>query len=300
MTGWEAPPPGELTFAGPVCALGESPVWDARLERLWWVDINGRVVWSVDPDGGDARGLGLAGRPGCLALTPDPEALIVAVEQEVIRLWWRSGHQEIIARLPGAAPTVRLNDGRVDAWGRLWTGTMHVPSSARLARGCLYRIDPDGSVQVIEEEVGVVNGLAFSPDGGTLYFADTHRSLVWRYPLNGGKDDPGPREVFLDWQAAGLPGRPDGACVDANGDYWCAGVYGKAVVRVHPDGTVAAVTEVPLQRPTCPAFGGADLTTMWVTSIGSAAPGDGDGPEEGRLIRWEGAGRGLPERHCRL
>lgn len=289
-----------VTQHGPACTLGESPVWDARIGRLWWVDINGWTVWSVDAAGDNAMGLSLSGRPGCIALTDDPEVLIVTIEQSVNRLRWRTGGIAELARLSGAAPTVRFNDGRVDAWGRLWTGTMHVPSAARLALGCLYRIDPDRRIHLIEEGVGVANGIAFSPDGTVMYFADTHLRMVWRYPLTGSAADPGPREVFLDCAAAGLPGLPDGACTDAHGHYWLACVYGGAVAQVDPTGRTVAVHEVPVRRPTCPAFGGPELTSLWVTAIGAAAAAEGDGPQEGRLIRWPGAGRGRPEHRCAI
>ena len=122
----------------------------------------------------------------------------------------------------------------------------------------------DGTVVDIRSGIGISNGLAFSPDGRTMYFADTSRRTVWAYDFDPDDGRPSNERVFVDFST--LPGRPDGACVDADGGYWIACVYGWAVARVTPDGRVDRLIEVPVEKPSMPAFGGRDMTTVFVTS----------------------------------
>jgi sugar lactone lactonase YvrE len=113
---------------------------------------------------------------------------------------------------------------------------MFDPAADNQATGSLYRVQPDGTTSVMRTGIGVPNGLAFSPDGRTMYWADTHRDTVWAYDYDAATGEATNERVFLDF--ATLPGRPDGACVDAEGGYWIACVYGSAVLRVTPDGVV--------------------------------------------------------------
>jgi L-arabinonolactonase len=275
--------------------LGECPVWDERLGRLYWVDIDGRRVHRFDPATGDDEERSLPGRPGSIAMTADSDRLLVAMEHLLVWLEWESGEVTPWFELEEERPGVRLNDGRCDPAGRFWVGSMHVPSSAHRFAGMLHRIEPDGVVATTRREVGVANGLAFSPDGRTMYFADTLRDTVWSYRYDADSGTTSNEQVFIDF--TGLPGRPDGGCVDEAGCYWIACVYGWAVARVTPDGTVDRVIEVPVEKPTMPAFGGPGLETLFVTSIGVR---DGDAPtpgqhEPGGLFAVTPGVRGIPE-----
>ena len=161
--------------------------------------------------------------------------------------------------------------------GRFWVGGMFVPTSAGRFDAFLHRVEPDGSFVTVRSEVGCANGLAFSPDGSVMYWADTLHETVWAYQYDMATGEPSQERVFLDF--APLPGRPDGACVDETGCYWIACVGGSAILRVTPAGEVDRTIELPVKRPTMPAFGGSDLRTMFVTSIGEREPGqDGPGP----------------------
>jgi sugar lactone lactonase YvrE len=188
-----------------------------------------------------------------------------------------------------------MNDGRCDPVGRFWVGSMFDPSSANKSTGSLYRIEPDGRSTVVRTEIGVPNGSAFSPDGRTMYFADTHRDVVWAYDYDVDSGEATNERVFLDF--SGLPGRPDGACVDADGCYWIACVRGSAVLRVTPAGVVDRRVDLSASKPTMPAFGGPDLSTLFITSIGGGGSHGRDPaePEAGDLFVLETQYQGLPE-----
>lgn len=189
----------------------------------------------------------------------------------------------------------RLNDGRCDPAGRFWVGSMYERASERRFTGMLHRIEPSGEFSVVRSEIGVSNGLAFSPSGETMYFADTLQETVWRYHYDPSTGECSNERVLTDFSA--LPGRPDGACVDADGCYWVACVYGWAVARLTPKGAVDRIVELPVEAPTMPAFGGSSLETLFVTSIGEAGsnPSAPDQDEAGHLLALDIGATGLPE-----
>jgi sugar lactone lactonase YvrE len=160
----------------------------------------------------------------------------------------------------------RLNDGRCDPAGRFWVGSMFDPAAANRVTGLLHRVEPDGTAVTVRSAIGVSNGLAFAPDGRTMYFADTSRDVVWAYDYDVDTGEASNERVFLDFGP--LPGRPDGACVDADGCYWIACVFGWAVLRVTPAGTIDRRIRIPVEKPTMPAFGGPGLSTLFITTIG--------------------------------
>lgn len=275
--------------------LGECPLWDAAEGRLYWEDIDGRAVHRFDPSTGVDELRDIPGRPGSMALTSTRGRLLVAMEGRLGFLHWESGTWTDWVQIEPEGQGNRLNDGRTDPAGRFWVGTMFDPAADDQALGSLYRVEPDGTVTVKRTDIGVPNGLAFSPDGRTMYWADTHRDTVWAYDYEVETGEATNERVFLDF--ATLPGRPDGACVDAEGGYWIACVYGSAVLRVTPDGAVDRHIAVPTLKPTMPAFGGPDLSTLFVTSIGGGGSHeeDPDDPQAGGLFAIELDVRGLPD-----
>jgi len=273
--------------------LGESPVWSADEGLLYWVDIGGQAVHAFDPDSGHDRSWPITGRPSALARTADPQRLLVAVENELVWLDLESGDSTPWVMLEPPRPGVRLNDGRCDPAGRFWIGGMYDPTSANRFDAHLHRVEPDGSFTTVRDQVGCANGLAFSPDGTVMYWADTLHSLVWAYDYDVDTGEQRNERVFLDFGP--LPGKPDGACIDEAGCYWIACVGGSAVIRATPGGEVDRIVEVPVLRPTMPAFGGADLATLFITSIAARDPeADGPGPH-GAILAFAPGVRGLPE-----
>lgn len=273
--------------------LGECPVWSSDQGLLYWVDIDGCAVHAFDPSHDVDAIWELPARPGAIALTADPARLLVAMENEVGWLSLVSGEYTSWVTLEAEQPGVRLNDGRCDPAGRFWVGGMFDPTSAGRFDAMLHRIEPTGAFETVRHEVGCANGLAFSPGGGVMYWADTLHETVWAYDYDLATGQPRNERVFLDFRP--LPGRPDGACVDETGCYWIACVGGSAVARITPHGDVDRIVDIPVLRPTMPAFGGADLDMMFITTIGPRDP-ESDGPgNHGAVFAFEPGVRGLPE-----
>lgn len=270
--------------------LGECPVWDGRTASLWWVDIEGKRIHRWTPNTDTHQWQSVPSRPGSVALTGDDDLLLVASEGDLAWYRWSSGAFEHWFELEPDPGKNRLNDGRCDPAGRLWVGSMWDPTSDRMFTGFLHRVEPDGSFSTERDLVGVANGLAFSPDGSTMYFADTPHFTVWAYDYDvatGGRSNERP---FIDY--TDVAGKPDGACVDEEGCYWSAAVRGGALHRFTPDGRLDRTVDLPVSRPTMPAFGGDALDTLFVTSIGG---GDPDEPLAGTILALDVGVRGLPE-----
>jgi sugar lactone lactonase YvrE len=273
--------------------LGECPVWSPEEGLLYWVDIDGRAVHAFDPAQGTDRKWQLEVRPATVARTSEPTRLLVAAENEIGWLNLDTGALTPWVKLEESQEGVRLNDGRCDPAGRLWVGGMFVPTSAMRFEAYLHRVEPDGSFSTVRDKVGCANGSAFSHDGSVMYWADTLHSLVWAYDYDVDTGEQHNERVFLDFDP--LPGKPDGACVDADGCYWIACVGGGAVARITPRGDVDRIVAVPVIRPTMPAFGGPNLDTLYVTSIGVRDP-DQDGPgDHGGIFAFQPGVQGLPE-----
>ncbi|MEM8708648.1 MAG: SMP-30/gluconolactonase/LRE family protein [Actinomycetota bacterium] len=272
--------------------LGECPLWDPLDEVLYWIDIEGRVLHRHDPATGRDATRGMPGRPGALARGSRPGELFIAMEHEIVRFDWdEPGRFDRVHELEPPGTGNRLNDGRTDPAGRFVVGSMWAEPAAGAVTGSLYRVGGDG-VATLRTDIGCPNGLAFDTANGRVYWADTptEQVVVADYdPATGAWENERP---FLDYTE--LPGKPDGACVDAEGGYWSASVYGWAVIRVAPEGVVDHRIELPVEKPSMPAFGGRDLTTLYVTTIGAggsvpSAPGR-DGFVPGSLLAIDGIG----------
>lgn len=273
--------------------LGECPVWDQRMDVLYTVDIDGRCVNRLDPSTGERHSRPVSGRPGSLALTPDTDRLLVAVEGFLVFLDWPTGRTEDWLHLETGGPSNRLNDGRCDRQGRFWVGSMHEDASE--STGVLHCVDPGGTNGVFRGNIGVSNGLAFSPDGRTMYFADTIAETIWTYEYDPEAGQPRNRQVFTDF--SDLPGQPDGGCVDAEGCYWTACVFGSAIARLTPAGIVDRIIDLPVGKPTMAAFGGSGLDTLFVTSIGGGGSHARPDPQgaNGRLLAIDVGVGGIAE-----
>lgn len=272
--------------------LGETPLWCERTQRMWWIDIEQPKLQSFDPSTGAHDAMPLPGTfAGTQALTGQGDRLL-AEDLALYRLDIGSGARKDVVSVEQGLDN-RLNDGRVDARGRFWVGTMD--NQLHRPNGSLYRIDPDGTVLKIDDDVIVANGIAFSPDGRTLYFTDTRRHTCYAYDLDLHDGVVTNRRVFADHTSSG--DRPDGSCVDVDGCIWMAFFAGGRLVRHRPDGTVDRVVPLPVTNPTSLCFGGADLRTLYVTSATkflSPAQRAAE-PLAGSLLAIEGLGQGLPE-----
>lgn len=273
--------------------LGESPVWCVRDQVLWWVDIKGRAVHRYDPSSGKDQQWPVPGEPGCLALRASG-GLVLAMGQGFVAFDPVTGVTTSLAQLPDEPEGNRLNDGRSDRAGRFWAGSMRDPPAPPAKPGRLFRLGADHRVVSTVDQLIVSNGLAFSPDDRTAYLSDSHVSVrtIWAYDFDLADGHLSNRRVFIDTN--GMPGRPDGGAVDADGCYWSAATDGWELVRYTPAGTVDRRISLPIQKPTMPAFGGADLRTIFVTSIGIGMD-RAQQPLAGGLFAVDAGVQGLPE-----
>ena len=199
--------------------------------------------------------------PGSIALRR-AGGLLVAMQSGVFVLGPRQ--PQPFVRPAEHEAGLRFNDGRCDRAGRFWVGTLAEPDFP--PRGVLYRIEADGRATAMRSALHVPNSLAWSPDGRTMYFADTPRHKIWAYDYDAAAGTFSQERLF----AAPHPGLPDGSCVDADGCLWNAEWGGSRVVRYTPEGKIDRVLAVPAKNPTCCAFGGTRLDTLYITSAHGA------------------------------
>jgi sugar lactone lactonase YvrE len=266
----------------PPCGLGESPFWHPEQGALYWVDIPGRALLRYVPaaggHAGEHRHWDLPSEPGCIAPLAGG-ALLIAMRDGLFRFDPASGAREALARPPYNPAQERFNDGRADPQGRLWVGTIYEPRQP--PRAALYRW-ADDRLERVAGDVTVSNGLAFSPDGRTMYWADTGAHRVDALDFDGADGSLSRRRPFAlfatrdEAAAAGQSygGRPDGAAVDAEGAYWVAMYEGGRLLRFAPDGALLQEVPLPARCPTMPCFGGADLRTLYVTTARANRPVD--------------------------
>ena len=287
----------EIRCALPARALlGEGPLWDPEDRLLYWVDIKGRAVHRFDP------------ATGCDTQWPTPEpvgslarrttgGLVVALRSGFHFLDLDSGAVTPVAEPERDRPENRFNDGKPDRRGRFWAGSMHDPET--LPTGALYRLDPDGACHRMVEGLICSNALCWSPDGRIMYHADTLRRVVWAWDSDPGRGEIANRRVFV--ELSGGEGAPDGATVDAEGFVWLAHWDGWQVTRHDPTGRTERVVRLPVQRPTCPAFGGPALDVLYVTSasIGLSAEALAAQPWAGGILALDPGVRGVPEARFR-
>jgi sugar lactone lactonase YvrE len=290
-----ASPEAELLF-DVRCAVGESPLWDVRRGRLWWVDADKGALWWADLDGSPPEHVSLDPAPSFLALTASGTLCVAAG-----RGWHCYDHDKralVELARPASAPSAdwRLNDGVVDAGGRIWTGSIGLPRSDK-PNGALFRFADDG-VHVLADDLLTQNGLAISPGGTTLYLADSHpsRAIIWAHDLDPDTGQIASRRVFH----ACKGGRPDGAAMDVEGGYWFALIDGGQILRLDADGSVTHRVNVPVSRPTNLCFGGPDMRRCFITSM-RAGLGDADlarQPLAGGIFSIEAPIAGVPVPHA--
>ena len=283
----------------PTDAVGESPVWRADEEALYWVDIPARRVNRLHPASGKRDSWVAPEMVACIAFDRAGD-LVAGLQTGIFGLRLEeSGHITTTALAQPTLPAkaMRFNDGRCDRQGRFWAGTMHTDMPAGHAMGALYRYDPAcGLAGPMESGLKVQNGLAWSPDGRRMYLSDSHPGVrcIWMYDFDADDGVPRNRRVFVDMTHHA--GRPDGAAVDADGCYWiCANDAGE-VVRYTPEGRLDRSLRVPVRKPTMCAFGGDGYETLFVTSIRPQRPEDLAGqPYAGSVFALRPGVRGLPE-----
>jgi L-arabinonolactonase len=282
--------------------IGECPLWNVAEQALYWLDTRTPLVRCYRP--GDGRleefcvpaPLDRGDQIVSFGFRRDG-GMIAAFRRGFYRLDIRSAtaHKIVDAeRVPEVPEANRLNDGKCDARGRYWCGSMDTNYTA--PSGSLYRLGADHVCTRVDGGIICANGIAFSPDQRTLYLADTRGFTIWAWDFDLDDGVASNRRVFV--STRDFPGRPDGATVDTDGNYWIALVAQGAVACFSPAGRLLRMIELPVQYPTMCSFGGADLDLLFVTS--AAAPLTAEQqqaqPLAGALFAITGTGaQGLPE-----
>ncbi|WP_371549572.1 SMP-30/gluconolactonase/LRE family protein [Streptomyces sp. NBC_00554] len=261
--------------------LGEGPTWDTAAQRLIWVDILGSRIHTYDPVTGRRTVMVTEQHVG--AAKPRTDGGLVVNLRDGVGIYDFTGfrwlHRDVV-------PGRRGNDAAVAPDGSLWTGTMRYDEAP--GGGTLSRIAPDGTAATVLDDVAVSNGTGWSPDGRLMYYIDSPTRSIDVFDVGADQLPINRRKL-----ASVDEGFPDGLTVDADGCVWVALWDGGAVRRYTPDGELDRVIELPVLRPTACAFGGADLTDLYITTArtGLEAPH----PMSGSVLVVPGAGKGLAQ-----
>lgn len=250
---------------GDIC--GECPVWDAGSNSLFWTDIDGLKFYRYD-SANDRHlllheGLEIAGY--CL----NQQGGFVTVNSRGIWLWDGSeGLQLIVSHVEGTK--CQMNDAIADPEGRVFAGSNFYDPDQKYELGKLIRVECDGTAHVADEGFQLPNGLAFSPDARKMYFTDSAARRIYEYDYDRRTGDLRSRKILV--QVSDEDGLPDGLTVDAEGFLWSAQWYGGCIVRYDPDGKVERRISIPAKQVSSLAFGGKDLTDIFITSAGRSWP----------------------------
>ena len=274
--------------------LGEGVLWDARLNSAVWTDIQSSRFWQWQADG-ELASFALPQRLGSIALTETPGTYLGGFESGFARFTPATGAFDMLAPVTADHAHLRLNDGRVDRSGTFWAGSMAEAKGSPL--GNLWRYDGGGQATPFLGDIKIPNSLCWSGDGTQMYFADSPRQTIWRYAFDSNDGPVGDPEVFATTTGNRYP---DGSCIDAEDHLWNAQWGSGEVVRYRPDGSIERRIALPVSQPSCPAFGGADLNLLMVTTArdGLTADALAAQPLAGALFIYETDVSGLPETIC--
>jgi sugar lactone lactonase YvrE len=279
--------------------LGESPVWSVDDQTLLWVDVHGKTINRFDPATAQNTAWNMSVAPGAIALR-EGKGVVIAAGDGVYDLDLASGAIEKLADAPFNPIGFRFNDGKPDRQGRFWCGSFpHAYHKGGRIRnqGVMYKIQGP-SIEAGFAPITIANGMAFSPDGKIMYRAESLDRIIYAFDYNCGTGEVSAQRVF-----ARVPdefGYPDGATIDSEGGYWTAlpqGPKGGGVIRFSPDGKVDMHFDMPVLAPTMPAFGGADMSTLYITSAGYdfETRGVTKGEMSGDVFAVKTQFRGIPE-----
>ncbi|QJI29761.1 SMP-30/gluconolactonase/LRE family protein [Pseudomonas sp. ADAK18] len=250
-------------------AVGECPVWVPEENALYWVDIPNGGLQRWDAARGYVHAWKAPQMLACIARTNNGN-WVAGMQTGFFQLTpHNDGSLDTtpLATVEHTRPDMRLNDGRCDRQGRFWAGSMVLDMGANAAAGALYRYETGKLPHAQLSGLITPNGLAFSPDGRTMYLSDSHplSQQIWAFDYDIDSGTPSNRRLFVDMRS--LPGRPDGAAVDVEGGYWICGNDAGLIHRFTPNGRLDRSLAVPVKKPSMCAFGGSRMDTLFVTSI---------------------------------
>ena len=271
------PDPDVQVAVASTSLLGESPMWHPREHVLYYCDIPGKRLNRFDPATGALSHWDFDTEPGSIAPRIDG-SLLVAMRDGLFSFDPVTGEREKLADAPYDPAHERFNDGKADPQGRFWVGTIYEPRDPALAALYCYS---DDKLERRAEKITVSNGLAWSPDGRTMYWSDTKAHEVYAFDFDPASGDLSRRRLFAsfpvktaDQDLAVYGGRPDGAAVDTEGCYWVAMFEGQRLLRLSPHGEIIREVRLPVRCATMPCFGGADLKTIYLTTAREKRPAE--------------------------
>jgi sugar lactone lactonase YvrE len=275
-----------------VSIVGEAPTWSVREQALYWIDGQQHRIMRLQVPSRRVETRDLPYRPSCLALLPE-RGLLVGYKKGIGTFDFDTGAAASLPLTGISFDVVSFNDGACDAAGRLWIGTRHRDASEPVCS--LYCIGPGLSVRRVVDGLILSNGIAFSPDGRTMYHTDSRPGRIDAYDYDPATGDLSGCRRLLDYQGKGR--RPDGCTVDAEGFLWVAEIDGARVARYAPDGTLDRTIMLPVTKPASVAFGGADMRTLFITTIsyGLNEAQRAEQPWAGKLLSLQTDVPGLPE-----
>lgn len=281
--------------------LGECVLWCERSKRVLWTDIEGATLYAHHPASGRTSMWPMPERLCCFAFTSMDDRLLIGLASQLAFFDFSSGTVTPICKVEADLPDTRVNDGRCDRQGRFVFGTFN-QAQPKTAIGSFYRLNADLSLERLPlPRVAIANSICFSPDGATMYFADSMEKLIRCCDYDPVSGSIGGQRVFADLRAGA--GEPDGSTIDADGYLWNALWGANKVVRYAPDGTPERELASPASQPSCVALGGAGFDTVYVTSarVGLSASALAAEAAAGGLFSAVQAGmRGLPEQRFLL
>ncbi len=281
--------------------VGECPVWSVAEQALYWVDIEGCRIHRFDWVSQTQQTWHTPERVGCMALTDrpgEPRTLVAAMETGIflIKLGPEfDAEATLLAAVKHPMPNMRFNDGRCDAQGRFWVSSMCMDMALAAPVGTVYCFDEAGLSEPQITGLVTPNGMGFNPDGDSYYLSDSHPTIqkIWVFDRDAQTGELSRQRLFVDMLS--LPGRPDGAAVDAAGGYWICANDAGLVHQFSPQGELLQSISVPVSKPAMCACGGPHLDVLFVTSI---LPG-GMLPEHaglnGAVFALDVGVRGMPE-----
>jgi sugar lactone lactonase YvrE len=288
--------------------LGESPFWHPTEKMLYWIDIPARLICRTRVKSKVVESWQMHEEPGCIAPRTTPNGLVIALRDGIYTSNAWQGKLTKISDVNFDTTTTRFNDGKCDSQGRFWAGTLFEPRTARLAK--LYCLDARTTqLATMQDNAILANGLAWSPDDRTVYWADTtdHVIRAWDWDRKTGHME-NPR-IFAqfptkptNWHMnSGIPyaGRPDGCAVDVEGNYYIAMFEGQQILKIAPNGNVLDSIPTPSRCTTMPCFGGDDLKTLFITTASYNRPSEevSTYPLSGHVFSLQMAVAGLPVNH---
>jgi sugar lactone lactonase YvrE len=283
----------------PRCDGGESPLWDARAQVLWFIDNTGQKVHRHHPGTGANASWDMPNIVTALALR-ESGGVVVALRSGLHALDVETGALELLAPLPDPPPFV-FNDGKADPRGRFVVGASTTKFANPQPEGGVYCLDPDHTLRLLDTGIHFSNGNCWSPDYKLFYFSDSFTAITYAFDYDLETGALANRRRFADTSELG--GVPDGATTDRDGLLWMAIFRGAKVVAFRPDGRIERIIETPVRLPSAVMFGGPDLDLLYLTTIArdvvtAAQGGPAQAPEAaaGYVHVIEGLGaRGLPE-----